>query len=58
MDMPAGVRDAVAERIVSLADDYAARIVAAIPSTSDAELHAGISGAMLSFLAEAVEVAA
>jgi hypothetical protein len=45
----------VAEKVVVLADDYARWIVASLPTAeSETMLHAGISGALLSFFADAV----
>jgi hypothetical protein len=48
--------EAVAEKIVALADDYARQIVASLPVESEALLTEGISGALLSFLADVVVV--
>ena len=57
MFVPTEAPAAVAEKIVSLADDYAERIVASVPhADSEALLLAGISGALLSFLADVVTV--
>ena len=46
----------MAEKIVTLADDYARRIVDSLPQVPPEMLTEGISGALLSFLAAAAGV--
>lgn len=53
MDVPTGVLPTVTERVVTLADDYADRLMGSFSSAaSEQELRDGISGAFLCFLAE------
>ena len=57
MSVPTKAPAAVAERVVTLADDYAQKIVASLPQAeSEVLLTQGISGALLSFLADAVDI--
>ena len=45
----------VSQRLVDLADDYAARLMESMPTAaSEQELRQGLSGAFISFLAEAL----
>lgn len=54
MSMPTQV-STVAEKVVPLADDYAQKIVASLPTAESEEmLTQGIAGALLSFFAAAV----
>lgn len=55
MDVPTGVLTTVTERVVILADDYADRLMDSLSTAaSEQELREGISGAFISFLAEAL----
>jgi hypothetical protein len=54
-DVPTGVLTTVTERVVILADDYADRLMESfLTAASEEELREGISGAFISFLAEAL----
>ena len=53
MDVPTGLLDVVTERVVTLADDYADRLMESFSTAaSEQELREGISGSYISFLAE------
>jgi hypothetical protein len=55
MDVSTGVISDVTERVVVLADDYADRLMSSLSTAaSEQELREGISGAFISFLAEAL----
>lgn len=59
MAVPIKARPAVAEKVIVLADDYARWIVASLPQAeSEQMLTEGISGALLSFFADAVSAVA
>jgi hypothetical protein len=59
--MPAQVQVAVADQIIDLADDYARSIISTTldPTTnmSPQDLHERVSGAMLTFLEDALALA-
>ena len=54
MDVLLALLDPVAEKVVTLADDYATQIVQSIPESTEDDLREGIAGALLSFLADVV----
>lgn len=58
-DVPfSGVLNPVTERVVNLADTYAEKVMADLPSATEDELRRGLAGAFIAFLVEVLSQAA